>query len=88
MLTEGGTKVQMLRKEFVWICYKNLVKEGKKNSVSISSECSSQPAGMSRERVSAVSVTVAPTEMTSRLGTMLRLAYTLLPSAVPRSVLW
>lgn len=31
MLTEGGgAKVQMLRKEFVWICYKNPVEEEKK----------------------------------------------------------
>lgn len=35
MLTEGGTKVQMLRKEFVWICYKNLVKEGKKIALAL-----------------------------------------------------
>lgn len=34
MLTEGGTKVQMLRKEFVWICYKNLV-EGKKIALAL-----------------------------------------------------
>lgn len=88
MLTEGGDESSNAKKG---ICLDLLQKPGEggeKNSVSISSECSSQPAGMSLERVSAVSVTVAPTEMTSRLGTMLRLAYTLLPSAVPRSVLW